>query len=286
MKPLTEKALLVTLNRRMFSNTVTDKAATDMVASATNVRKGRYKKSLFTTSAGFAAVREAYQALYAYHTGNTLPWEDRVARLLPSDMYFEYTYEMRKRRGDCDAMLRLWLQNYASDVAQDMQVLGALASPQDYPTEDQMKAVWGHNVVVQPIPAVADFRVDVGDEALAELESHITARVQAAQGAVVASLLEPLKAAAEKLAVPIGEEGSVFRDSLVENIRDVAQRMQRLVSLTDNPALVEAVRNIAQTAAILPAPEVLRHSPTMRGAICDEVQGQIDTLVSLFGGAQ
>lgn len=278
------RALLVSLHRRMFNSTVTDKTATDMVAVATNVRKGRYKKNLFTQSAGFSAVREAYQNLYAYHTQHTLPWEDRGARLLPSDNYFEYTQVMRVLRGQCDTALTLWMSIYDTDVAKDQTVLGSLANPGDYPSKDDMISQWGHNVVVQPIPSVADFRVDVGNEAMEELSRHIEERVQAAQSSMIASLLEPLQAAAEKLTVPIGESGSVFRDTLVENIRDTARRMSGMLSLTDNPEVAEAVRRVAQLANNLPHPDALRTVATTREAVADEITAQVDALVNMFGG--
>lgn len=283
---LADKAMLVHLRRTTFNDLVTDKAATNMVDKATNVGKGkgRYKKRLFTNSKKYEALCNAYRELYEYHTKHTLPWEDRGARLLPSNKYMKFTDKMRILGQACDAKLNEFLIAYHGEITADRTALGSLFNIDDYPTQHDMRAKWGYKLVFQPVPAAGDFRIDVDDSVKAALEEAVQERIQAAQGHVVSQLLEPLQVAVERLSKQPGEAGATFRDSLVHNIRDAAARMSDLVGLADNPALAAMVERANNLADALPAPEALRNSVGVRKQAADASKALVDDLVGMFGG--
>lgn len=281
---LKDRAMLVLLKRKMFSGTTKDKTATEIVASATNVRKGNYVKPLFSSCAAFTRLKHAYTDIYQYYYDHTLPWEDRGGRLLASEGYMEFTQGVNALKHQCQAALDTFLADYDVHVASDKHTLGSLASDDDYPTLAEMADKWGISVVLAPLPEVQDIRTLAGEEAAAELEQHLMERVEAAEVAIIENLLTPVKAMAERLSIPAGESGSVFRDTLVSNLHDTVRRMEALHGVSSRPEVAEALAKVRELAAKVPPPEQLRQGVEVRKITAAEAQKTVDELVDLFGG--
>jgi hypothetical protein len=95
-------------------------------------------------------------------------------------------------------------------------------------------------------------------------------------------MITPMKRAIEKLSVPIGNNGSVFRDTLIDNIVDVAERMNK-VNLSDDPAIqskIDDLRSLVGQYANPLGKDMLRSSQTVR----EKAVSQIDSLVSQMAG--
>jgi len=282
---LADKAMLVTLRRTTFNGQQTDKSATDLVANATNVKgKGRFRKKLFSESHRFHVLVEAYRALYEYHIGHTLPWEDRGARMLPSPAYFDFTAATRALARNCQNALEDFLHHYQHEVNYDAKILGPLFNATDYPRVEKMGECWSHKFIFQPIPAAGDFRIDVDPEVKEALEDAVQERIAAAQQHIVSQLLDPLQVAVERLSKQPGEAGGTFRDSLVSNIQDAAQRMAGLVGLSNDPMLARMVEKVNKLAQNLPAPAALRASIGARQTTAQSAEALVNDLVSMFGG--
>ena len=94
-----------------------------------------------------------------------------------------------------------------------------------------------------PVPS-NDFRVSIGDEELSRIQQDVEARVQnSAQQAMEEAwqrLYDRVKHMAEKLADP----KSVFRDTLVENTKEVCSILSRL-NFADDPNLETCVNKLS-----------------------------------------
>src|ERR1700758_3811169 len=101
--PLSERAMLASLNIRRWSASRTDKKITSEVAAQHAVkekRAGKYRKNAIDVEAlSFVAVGTAAGDLRTKHYFYTLPWSQDGSRILPSAMFVEYSEEMRKLRG-------------------------------------------------------------------------------------------------------------------------------------------------------------------------------------------
>ena len=182
--------------------------------------------------------------------------------MLPSAGYFEYTETMRgliaeaERRAD---YLELqWPQLVADDVAR----LGSLGNPADYPlsVRDRYKV----SLKFLPVPTTEDFRVAISDEDRASLDRALEEAKAGVSKHLLSEMLGPVKAFCEKLAVPIGEAGSVFRDSLVDNVMDLVWRLPKL-NLTQDPAitgLIKEIETVVSRYAL--APDLLREDAVSR----------------------
>jgi len=113
--------------------------------------------------------------------------------------------------------------------------------------------------------AIEDMRTD--------LERRNTERVQAAVKDTWNRLLTPVQALSEKLS----KKDSIFRDSLIENVKEITALVPAL-NLTGDPNLERMARQINERFANLD-PEVLREDLTVRKQASDAAKA----LVAQFG---
>ncbi|MDY0088653.1 MAG: hypothetical protein RBS78_08930 [Coriobacteriia bacterium] len=282
-KTLAEKAMLVRLTRGMLSTDVTDNGATALVENQTGVRRaGKYRKKLLADSAKFAAVREAYNALYTYHQQHTLPWTDAGPRLLPASMYFDYTQEIRQLRAACDNALLLLRQSWVQEIDNDRHRLGPMFNADDYPADPADK--FYHEVQFMPVPSAGDFRVQIDPEDVASLENAISEAERGVSRHIIESLLEPLTHAAQKLATPIGAQGSVFRDTLIENIAEAVERLPKL-DISGDPRIAEAIAETRQLVEKYYGKEdLLRQQPEVRAQAAIDAKARVADIMNNLGG--
>jgi hypothetical protein len=138
--------------------------------------------------------------------------------------------------------------------------------------------MFSFDLKVFPIPDESDFRVDVGDEAREAVRQAVQEAEDNLRGDAIRSLLLPLQRAVEKLAVPIGEDGSIFRDSLVENIKSGIQRARDWQ--VNDPALNQMVDELEQALdQHVPTPDALRVTQTGR----DNAREKFDDIMKRIG---
>lgn len=280
-KTLADKAMLVRLSRGIYQPYAYDAVATSKVEQDNQVTKaGRFNKHLLKESVWLKSANAAMSAIYTYHHRVTLPWLDDGLRLLPSAMYFEYTQEIRRLRDEADKAVDALAQHWQQEIANDANRLGPLFKVEDYPTD--IKSRYYCKVQFLPVPSTDDFRVHVSEEDRQSLHQAVYEAEHAAVEYVLAELLEPLRRAAEKLAVPIGAEGSVFRDTLVENIVEVSERMAKL-NISDDAALAAAINDVHNAfAPYTKNIDALRVSQEVRTQAQKKALAQIDMLAEVF----
>ncbi len=279
-KTLADKAMLVRLKRSMFSPYAADQTATVQVEAVNGVsRAGRFNKHLLKDSTRFKRVQQKFNELYDYHVKHTVPWLDDGIRMLPADLYFDYTSEIRRIEGEAMKDLADLVVHWQAEIQADSTRLGPLFNPADYPADIAGK--FGIDVQFMPVPSANDFRVTISPEDISSLDNAIREAEAEVSRYVIEQLLGPLKKMAEKLSVPIGEDGSIFRDSLVENVIEVTDRLPRL-NINDDPEISRAISEVRQVVGKYAgsAMDQLRENQVAR----DAVKHQVDAIVAMFGG--
>lgn len=279
-KTLADKAMLVRLKRSMFSAYAADTGATAQVEAANGVsRAGKFNKHLLKNSNRFKRVQQKFNELYDYHIKHTVPWLDDGLRMLPAALYFDYTTEVRRLEGEALTLVADLEAHWSAEVQADAIRLGPLFNMADYPADIASK--YGIDVQFMPVPSANDFRVALDPDDLASLDNAIRDAETGASRYIIEQLVEPLRKMAEKLSVPIGEEGSVFRDSLVENVIEVTDRLPRL-NINDDPEIAQAIAGVRSVVGKYTgsAMDQLRENPVAREA----VKHQVDAIVAMFGG--
>ena len=133
-----------------------------------------------------------------------------------------------------------------------------------------------------PVPTADGFdpRLGISDEDKATVQKQLDDATANASAHVLNEMIEPMRRAVGKLTVKIGEDGSVFRDSMIDNMVDVASRMAK-VNVSDDPVIAERIKDLQSLVGTYAYnKDMLRNVPSVR----EKAATQIDDLMSKMQG--
>tara|TARA_B100000965_G_C19583718_1_gene754739 strand:+ start:1437 stop:2297 length:861 start_codon:yes stop_codon:yes gene_type:complete len=280
---LTDKALLVQLNVSQWTARKYDKSVTQQVAEQHNtiVEAGRYNKSLLPLNDYLGNIHKLTTTIRTEYYKNTLPWGINGTQMLPSKNYLSFMTEHRAKKANWLALVDQFIDVYPQLKLDAQRLLpNGLYKEEDYPTVDGLRAKFGMEIVVLPVPA-DDFRVQIADEELSAIQQEVTDRVtNASQEAMKEAwqrLYDVVKHASDKLNDPTG----VFRDSLVANINDICGVLPRL-NFADDPNL-ETMRQQVEQSLANENPEALRVDWDLREQKGRQVKAIADKMAVFMG---
>ena len=283
IKNLDEKAVLVQVKRRMYSPYKLDEAESKAYGA------GNVNKHLFQgTDNRVKRAISKYTEVYTFVKDNTVPWTTGV-ELLNITHYMDFTSGLRQRIDEANAAVADLVTHWDYEVQDDLRRLQDisyakgkpnLADPNDYPSADEVEKRFGIEVRYMPVPSTGDFRVGISDEDKATLQQQLDDATTNATRHVLSQMIEPMQRAVKKLTVPIGDDGHIFRDSLIDNMVDVAYRMAK-VNVSDDPVIAERIRDLQSLVSTYANnKDVLRSSQTVR----EKAATQIDALCNQMAG--
>ena len=285
VKNLDEKAVLVQVKRRMYSPYKLDTEESRAYGA------GNVNKHLFEGRNN--RVKEAiskYTEVYTYAKDNTVPWTTGV-ELLNIQNYMDFTTGLRELIHSANDAVDDLYNNWDAEVAADLGRLSAIAAskgkpslsnPADYPDADEMRAKFSIEVRYMPVPTADGFdpRLGISDEDKATVQKQLDDATANASAHVLNEMIEPMRRAVSKLTVKIGEDGSVFRDSMIDNMVDVASRMAK-VNVSDDPVIAERIKDLQSLVGTYANnKDMLRNVPSVR----EKAATQIDDLMSKMQG--
>jgi hypothetical protein len=279
LSPLAAKAMLVSLSIKQWDGRKLDRRASDKVTSDANASAtaARVTKSLVAKAALAEIAGIATRARAEFYK-RSLPWANDGTRLLSNLAFLEFGKVMRELQAEFNAAADKLEAALPGAIRQAEIDLGALFDPADYPAPSEIRARFSFpRPRVFPLPNAADFRVDIGAEALADERARIEADMQSllsdAMRDVTARIVETVGTMAEKLKAfkPAKGKGDksegIFRDSLVANVRELVDVLPAL-NLTGDArltAIAERMRELVATDA-----SVLREHGDVRRDIADK----------------
>jgi len=230
IKPITERAMLIKVSVHQWTARRHDQKVSREVAEhhGSEERMGSYQKDLIDKDR-LSEISALASQIRTVLFGRTLPWLDAGTRILPSAFYFDTMAELKALIHKRDEAVRVFLGQWEAIVADARVRLNGLFNEEDYPNPNRLRRAFAVELTTFPIPAAGDFRVDLGSEAQAEVQAQIETRVAELLDAatrdlwhrihaVVSHMVERLRAYAVS---PEGKILSTFRDSLVDNIREL-----------------------------------------------------------------
>jgi len=265
------RALLVwlsisTWSARKYDKQISQKVNDDYHASSD---AGRYNKFLLPGDAkSYKALVALASAIRVEHYSHSLAWSDEGWRLLPSANYLTYTEWLRKRRNEFEAALTAFESDYPSLRDFARASLNGLFKIEDYPATSDIRKRFQLGVQYSPVPAAGDIRVDLASDQVELIEASIRERIEAATGTAVRDAWDRLHGVVSKLAVRLADPEAIFRDSLIENAREICGSLSRL-NITDDPDL-ERMRATVANELIAFEPQSLRDQPTLRQTTADK----------------
>ena len=270
---LATRAMLASVRISVWTARKVDKkvSAETNAANYASADAGRYNKALLAKEA-LAAVTTAASTARLAHYSKTLPWMDDGARILPAAAFDKYTADLRAIRFQFETAVAEFVSNYSNYVADARRRLGDMYHAEEYPEPAQIEAKFKFETRILPMPDATDFRVDIGDNIAAQIRADISRdthiALESAQrdvwnriAGVVGHMVEKLgeyKPATRKGDKVIG----IFRDSLVENIRELVEILPAL-NLTADPYLTDVIARLARELCANDA-DTLRESDHIR----------------------
>lgn len=243
---LDERALLVKLSIGSWSAKATDKEVTIDVINSKGAQtdSGYFRKQLLSKDA-LKKINKVIGAARTSHLTLTLPWNDDGSRIITTESYQNYAKTMNDYRKALQNAVDEFLEQYEGLIKEAKPSLGKMFKAEDYPEPSELKSKFRFDVEPIPVPVARDFRAKVSDREASQIakdiERRTNARLDQAMKDVWARIHKVTERMVEKLSEYKPREGlhaaeSPFRDSLVENIRDLAEVLPSL-NITNDPAL-------------------------------------------------
>jgi hypothetical protein len=280
---LNDRALLVQLSISQWTARKYDKKATRQVADAngTTMDAGRYNKALLPMNDLLDNIHKKTTHIRSKFYDNTLPWGIEGTMMLPTANYLNFMSEFRKERGEWNTLVDTFWQNYDGLVSNAQRILGSLYDHSDYPSSADIRQKFHMDMAVFPVPST-DFRVSIGSDELTRIQQDVERRVQEAQSKAMTEVWQRLHDRVKHMAEKLADPKAIFRDSMIENAREICALLPRL-NFSDDPNL-EAMRQQVE-AALLKHPDALRNDPDLRRDTAAEAKKIMDAM-SVFMGAK
>jgi len=279
---LSDRALLVQLSISQWTARKYDKKATQEVASNHGVvtAVGRYNKSLLPMNDYLDHVHKKASHIRTKFYENTLPWGMEGTMMLPTSNYLNFMTEFRKEKSEWEYLVGEFYGAYSGLVMDAKRILGTLYSDADYPSQSDMERKFKIDMAVFPVPS-NDFRCQIGDAELTRIQQDIEKRVTDAQQTAMQDVWKRLHDKVKHMAEKLADPKAIFRDTMVENTRELCELLPRL-NFMDDPQLEKMRQDVEAT--LLKHPEALRNDPDLRRDTAAEAKAIMDKMSVFMGG--
>jgi hypothetical protein len=288
---LATRAMIVSLKISQWSGRRFDRKVSGEVAQKHGAAAdaGNFNKALLPKDAlaGIASVVSESRAGFA---ARTLPWLDDGARIMAASAFMPHATWVRRQQAKFENAVADFISHYPDHVNDARARLGSMFDTNDYPLPSDLAGKFGMTMLVLPVPSASDFRVAMSEHQAASIRADIETRVNeaaaAAQRNVYERIAEQVERMADKLAAyrPALRSGDktegVFRDSLVENIRDLVNVLPGL-NITDDHALMVLGTKLSLLARH--SADTLRSSDSKRLETESEARRILDSIQGFLG---
>ena len=277
------RALLVwltisTWSARKYDRKISDKVNAEYAASSD---AGRYNKFLLPgDAAAYKQLTNLAGEIRRQHYTHTLAWSDEGWRLLPTANYMDYTQWLRDRQREFNSALQDFTAAYPYMRSQARQLLNGMYKDEDYPAVADMQQRFSLGVQYSPLPNFGDVRVDLAADQVAQIEQSINDRIQSAVGIALKDAWGRLYDSVSKIHDRLSDKDAIFRNSLIDNARDICGALQRL-NVTNDPHL-EAMRARVAAELTLFDPDVLRDTPRVRARVAESAQKIMTSMAAFY----
>jgi hypothetical protein len=288
---LSKKAMLVQLSVGCWQARKHDRKASAKTEQAHDSKIGtvRVTKALIRKEA-INKVASQYRAVKQYFNDHTRPWAKGIG-LLKNTAYDEFVKQMAVLKQNAEMAVEDFIPLYPDLYEEARQDLGKMFNPEDYPIPEQIRNKFSIRIKFMPVPEAGDFRVEgLSEVDIAELRKSIEADTKD-------SLAEVLKETYREFGVYIGrmverlddrkktgkktKGGSKwFHDSLVDNIKDLVDRLPNL-NITDDPELTKIGQEIKEKLTEFDADD-LRVDKKLRSKVKADAEAMAKKLAGYF----
>jgi len=279
-------AMLVEFNASVWTARKLDKTTTDEVVASKNAGAkdaARVNKHLLAGRTELDIIQQAVGRARQFVYDNTAPWSDSGLRLLPTINFMKFTERMNDFEEEMEALVKAFVVIYPTLITAQALALGDMFKRDDYPSANEMMTKFSFRVNYMPVPSSGDFRVDVGNQAQAELKARLESltqeRIDSAMADVRERLSTHLKRMSDRLTTDyIGGEAKQrrFHDTLVDGALELCD-LTKALNVT-NDVTLETARSQLEQLLVGVTPTDLRKNEAIR----QDVKRNVDAILDKF----
>ena len=267
---LSDKAVLVKLTLRRAALTKRDHGLTATLQQQENDTSLTVLTKLFKNKdSAINQIMAKYGEVYQYHRKHTLPYVDAGPRILPNDLYMEYTQEMKHRIAEVDKLLDTYMPMYDQLVHDDVMYRNSgyaagRANASEYPTAEQFRMSMSAELRFQPMADASHFLFDLSDDDLAAFKRAEEEASAAVNTDTIQRMLKPIASLVAKLAEYQGAKGERFHNSLIDNVIEGC-KLARKLAINPTQELLDEITALEESAqGYLADVEMIKGSPNKR----------------------
>jgi len=244
---ISDRAVLVQLNISSWGTERLDKSQTERINVLNNAdaKAGKVHKDLMcgTTLAKDIDLHVGRARLW--NNQNTMPWQDRGARLLPTSLFLPYKGEMNDRETKFKTMVNRFIPNYAAAKQTAMNYLGSMYREEDYPDVNDISSKYKWTLSVSPIPSSGHFCLDVPAEDLENVRKSCDDFVEQKVAEAMRKPWEDLHTMLTGMSGKLQEVDDLngtpkrFHETFVTNALDLCKLLNHM-NITNDPKLEKA----------------------------------------------
>jgi len=279
-------AMLVEFNASVWTARKLDKSTTDEVVASKNAGAkdaARVNKHLLAGRTELDIIQQAVGRARQFVYDNTAPWSDSGLRLLPTVNFMKFTERMNDFEEEMESLVKAFVAIYPTLITAQALALGDMFKRDDYPTANEIMTKFSFRVNYMPVPSSGDFRVDVGNQAQAELKARLESltqeRIDSAMADVRERLSTHLKRMSDRLTTDYvnGEaKQRRFHDTLVDGALELCD-LTKSLNVTNDVAL-ETARSQLEQLLVGVTPADLRKNEAIR----QDVKRNVDAILNKF----
>ena len=238
MSDISKRAMLALPSISVWTARRYDRNISQEVADKHDVnvdRAGRYNKCVIDVRHPlYVAISQIAGEARRYHETHTLPWAQDGARILAVPMFEEYQQMMVVLRERFEHAVELFVRAYPKLKEAARGELNGAYRETDYPTQDELRDKFGFRISIMPVPVSSDFRVETLDaEQVERLRRNISQEVSDAVHQAERERWERLFGVVQHAVVKLSEQKAIFRDSMIENIKEACETLPKLALAED-----------------------------------------------------
>lgn len=286
---LAEDAMLIKVSISCFTGRKKDKVLAEEVALQKNANSDNISTSLSALDKeDRMPTQQIATAARNWLNEHSAIWDSDGWRLIGNATYEGLRQKLEEFKAEFIAAKDKLCARRDELASKAKHKLGKLADRCPFPELHELHAAFEFEIMTQPIANPDDIRLKhVSPQAAAQIAEGVrkaqAAKTQDALRQLVSRLLDTVTHAANKLS----EKDAIFRDTLIDNVRDTVALVPAL-NLTNDPHIAKLAKEIAETVA-LAKPEVLREDPVARKVVADKAAEAVkkgrSILEKLQGGA-
>ena len=164
---------------------------------ARNKKAASVHKHLFSECPALEAIKSLRGEARQWFNTVTLPWDDNGRRIITTAQYLDITKQAEKYQQRFDALVRAFVGTYSTEISKQAFEMGALFDRSEYPPAEEVAYKFRFSFTVEPMPLSGDFRVDIGNEAKAQLAAQYEKQLAERVSGAVADAWQRVKSQVE-----------------------------------------------------------------------------------------